>query len=193
MKIIKLTLVFLFVIFCAPLYSQQMALDNVDEFTGEKNLVTQYFYGKFEKKSDRVDEKDQMLLSIKYRKTETGNDLYYLRVKLLFTVDFGCLSEYDGKCIILFDDGSKITFQQQSDTECTKWHYNPIYSMVDKESIKADPSTWLSIMKENFDQIIEKPIDKIRIYGTDGYNDYVLKPEMKDVLQRHAELIKSKL
>lgn len=172
-------------------FSQSIKADQIDDFTKKRSIVTNAYEGKFWKKADFIDDKNYLLVSMAYT-NETDADLYMMNFSILTTgIGLGCLSEYEGKIMFLFENDSTMECYQVSETECSSTTFNPAYAMFAR-SERNDP-TFLEIMAANVERLKTNPIKKIRIYGTKGYYDFTLKPEKRQIIASHINLIQDKI
>ena len=94
----------------------------------------------------------------------------------IFTYRFygSCLSELEGKALIKLRDGTLMDCVQKSPTDCSE---NPgaIYLAVSRELLEKSDA--MRVLKKNYEKLANVPVEKIRIYGTEGYQDYVPNPK----------------
>jgi hypothetical protein len=94
----------------------------------------------------------------------------------IFTYRFSgsCLSELEGRASIDLTDGTTIDCVQKSKTDCSE---NPgaIYLAVSRNIYEKSGA--MGVLKKSYDKLSEVPVKKIRVYGTDGYLDYVPNPK----------------
>ena len=106
------------------------------------------------------------------------------------SLDFGCLSEYDGKVILLLENDSTITLDQVTKTDCGN-------SGLACYSIRP-PNNETSILlysqiSELFEELANVKVKKMRVFGTERNYDFELKDEKRDIISLHIKLIKSRL
>src|SRR5690606_40914003 len=89
--------------------------------------------------------------------------------------DLGCLSKYDGKIMLLMDSGDTFTFMQNSDTDCGSNSYFTNYLMLSED--QAVLPNWREILLENFNEIANSKVKKVRVYATKGYLDIEVRSE----------------
>jgi hypothetical protein len=89
----------------------------------------------------------------------------------IFTYRFtgSCLSELEGNAEIKFTDGTTLDCVQRSKTDCSE---NPgaIYLAISRDF--AERSSAMAVLKRNYEKLANVPVAKIRIFGTDGFQDY---------------------
>lgn len=188
----KYRCIIILMLLCSSVYAQSILSDKVDEFSKKRNIQTKPYEGKVWKKSDFIDHKNQVLVSMIF---STGDDvdLWIMSFSMLTTADFGCLSEYNGKVIFLFDNDSTMEAYQVSNTDCSNSDgYSASYAMVSREELK-NGATLPTLLTENLEKLRRNAIKKIRVYGSKGYIDFTIKPEKRGVLTTHINLIKGKL
>jgi hypothetical protein len=170
---------------CINAYSQKIDRNENDEFTGTRIITTQYGQDKSPRAADKIATEHSVYTKAMYFKDESS-EIYVINMFFITTIDFGCLSKYDGKMMLLFDDGSTMTLTQTTDTDCSD-NPSPGYLIVsDEESKQTD---WKETQKSNLKKIISSPVKKIRIYGSEGYYDYELLPDKKTIFSQHLKAI----
>ncbi len=179
----KLFAVFVFMVFTFFSFGQiPLSINKVDEFNGSVNKATKSSYGVFKSENSL----GQLILSM-----GRVDSTYFIILRL--STDLGCLSQYDGKCMIKFSDGTILNFAQATETDCSD---SPAaqYYLVAREEMNLE--NVFEIMKENRKKLESSPIDKIRVYGSKYYNDYIPNPKFrgdfnaKDVLILHIKSLK---
>jgi hypothetical protein len=193
-KIINVFIIFFLNGVTSNLYSQNIFLEpikKVDEFT--KTLtIDLYPYEEimFGKKISKfplpVESGKEFYMSasigVRYIKRENGNEFYLFSVKK--SVDLGCLSKYDGKMMVLFEDGDTITLKQQSDTDCGS-EIKVNYYFGSPEVIESNSMENLQIEQSGIvEKFRTKKISKIRVYGTKFYDDIEFRPEITDIYSK---------
>lgn len=118
-----------------------------------------------------------------YFKNEDGT---YLNIAK--SVDLGCMSKYDGKAMLMFEDNEVIEIKQISDTDCGE-NVNVRYILVSKEVYDATTSEtgltdFLDAQYKSMELLETKKLKKIRIYGSKYYDDIDIRPELQDIFQR---------
>lgn len=183
-KLILITLgIFLFNL--ANSQEIKIAKNEVDEFDGSRTIGTEYKTGKFFKLQDYIDVDGTLLIAAYYYKTKEGNEIYNFSI-ITRAKYLGCLSEYDGKCILLFENGETLELTQISDTNCGDF-LSAIYVFYSRDQIN-DPAL-RDIALKNYEKISTTPVKKIRIYGTESTKDYTLKDDKKDIIIKHFKAI----
>jgi hypothetical protein len=170
-------------------YSQEVRIETnkVDEFNGTKSITTSLSAGKYTKRSDYIDLDGSLLITLGYSLSADSVELYIFNIFTTRANKLGCLSEYNGKCIFLFEDGETQELTQFSNTNCNS---NSLYAMyVFWKRDQIDYPEIRDIMFTNIEKASTKRINKIRIYGTEGIADYTLKEEKKDILIKHFKVI----
>lgn len=170
-----------------PVISQSIAEDEIDEFTGIRKIITKPWEGNSPKKSDRIDYDGDMYCQMKYYQQKDSTELYFITFYLWTDVDFGCLSKHQGKAIILFENGNTMDIAQSSDTNCKRGLYHASYYLVSRDQTKSE--VWRDIMLENLEVLKSQPIKAIRVYGSEGYHDFQVRIEKRNIIADHANLI----
>jgi hypothetical protein len=171
--------------------SQEIDKYETDEFTGAKIITTKSFSGKSVKKTDFIDSDLDILLSISYRKAKDADEIYLISLNILTNKKFGCLSEHKGKMMILFEDDSTMTLKQISKTNCNSSQLSANYLPLSDDQSKE--TIWRDILLENVTKLSKSRLKKIRIYGTEGYYDYTIKEDKRDIIIHHFNSLQTKL
>jgi len=179
----KLSAIFVFLLFAFLSFGQiPLSINNIDEFNGSVNKVTRSSYSVFKSENSIGN------ISLSMGRVDST---YFLILRV--STDLGCLSQYDGKCMIKFSDGTILNFAQGSETDCSE---SPAaqYYLVAREEMNLE--NVFQIMKINREKIESSSIDKIRVYGSKYYADYIPNPKFredfnaKDVLIFHIKSLK---
>ncbi|MFZ2905294.1 MAG: hypothetical protein WAZ98_03725 [Cyclobacteriaceae bacterium] len=188
----KPLLAFIFLLPSLVNYAQVIDKDQKDDFTKTRIVTTKQFSGSTLRKDDYIDTNNSLVISAVYSKDDKGAILYAINIGIVVKgINYGCLSEYNGKMIILLENDSTIEAKQFSTTNCDS-NYLPAQYLPLSEADHNNP-VWSELVLENIELLSSKKVKKIRVYATEGYNDFELKPEKQDVLIRHLTLIKSRL
>lgn len=163
----------------------RIAENEIDEFDGTRKIGTEYNAGKYLKLKDYIDVDGTLLIAAYYYKTKEGNEMYSISI-VTKAKYLGCLSEYDGKCILLFEDGETLELAQISETQCGDFLY-AIYEFYSRDQIN-DPAL-RDIALKNYEKISTTLVKKLRIFGTESTEDYTLKDDKKDIIIRHLKAI----
>lgn len=159
-----------------------LSTNEKDEFTGSTKKSTDYSKNVFRA------EKTAGSLYINVNRVDS---LSYIGI--IVTEDLGCLSEYDSKLMIKLVDGTIIESAQLTDTDCDSDFASAGFVAVKKEEMNLpDP---YKIVNENNAKLATTKIEKIRVYGSKSYNDYIPNPKFKEfeaatVLMKHFEAVK---
>lgn len=187
----KLILTILFIFCNLTAISQQINKDEKDDFTGARNITTKPFAGNTWKKEDFIDNKFNVLFNVTYLKQKDTEGLYLFSLNLLTTVKFGCLSEYEGKIMLLFENDSNMTLKQFSKTDCSSDILTANYIPLDE--LQAKDPIWKDLLESNVKILAENKIKKLRIYGSEGYFDFEIKEDKRDIIMQHLSSIRTKL
>jgi len=144
-----------------------LSTDEVDEFEGTIKKFTNMSKNVF---------KGEKTLGTLYMGVARVDSVYFLT--FLVAEDLGCLSQYDGKCMIKLTDGTIIECLQVSDTDCSSTITSAQYLAAKRD--EAEMPDVMDIIKDNNSKLSTIPIEKIRIYGSESYNDYIPHPKFKD-------------
>lgn len=166
-------------IFLLPLYSfsQFVAKNEIDEFTGDKTIQVNCMTGSTWGESDKISKGlfAYAFLTGRYvlsKDSPAGS--YSLTLNLHQLAQGSCLSEYDGKAIWLFEDNSTLEITQFSKTDCNWDNLTGYYSLSSDE----------------VDKLINARVKKLRVYTTKGYIDYEIKPKKIEAIQLTFTLLK---
>lgn len=164
------------------IYSQRIAIDEVDKFTDNIVYKVDVSKGRTWKNSDKITEGlfNNIFLSTKL----IYNDKESL-ILTNFNVQIGadvCINPKDGKIIILFTDHSKLILNQTSDVKCD--------NNLDIEYLLGKDE---SLIRENLKILSTKEMDSFRIYFSDGYKDFVIRDNKRELIANHYKLIEERL
>jgi len=170
-------------------FSQRIEVNKIDDFTKSHIIKTNMLESTnpnrvIFKKSDYIDITNELLFSMSYYKSSDTTEVYYMSV--MFTVDLGCLSQYDGKMMVILDDNTVLTFMQFSNTDCSSV-LRADYYLLNRED--SDKPIWRETMADNILKLLSHKVFKIRIYGSKYYNDFILKPEKQNIISSHLNII----
>ena len=117
-----------------------------------------------------------------FSRKENGTEIYYLNFMVF--ADLGCMSKYDGKATILFEDGETLELTQISDTDCSGTA-NATYLIIPRNIYEEGDLDTISIVQnQSLKKLENKNISKIRINGTKFYKDLELRPGLNDLFQK---------
>lgn len=120
--------------------------------------------------------------TMSYYKGENGNEFFM--ISIFKTSDLGCMSQHNGKAMVMFEGGDVVELKQYSKTDCSD-SASATYILVNKEVYGADDmESFLIAQSKTLEQIQNNKITKIRIYGTEYYSDIELRPEVQDIFQK---------
>lgn len=187
----RLILTMLLTIITVAAISQQIDKDEKDDFTGTRRITTKPFAGSTWKKTDFIDNKFNVLFNAGYSKGKDNEGVYLLSLNIITTVKFGCLSEYKGKIMLLFENDSTMTLKQLSKTDCSSSVLAANYIPLDEEQAK-DP-LWKDLLESNVKILAENKVKKLRVYGSEGYYDFEIKDDKRDIIIQHLKSIQTKL
>lgn len=124
-----------------------------------------------------------------YFKNKDGNELYYLNIAK--SVDLGCMSQYDGKAMLMFEDEEVIEIKQISETDCGDF-VNVRYILVSKEvydgtTTETGMTNFLNAQNKTLQLLETKKLKKIRIYGSKYYDDIEIIPDLQNIFQRMVD------
>lgn len=170
-------------------FSQQIKVEvnQIDDFSGSRIIRTENPINKtFIKMSDYIDKDKVLLFYLSYFKTKEGRENYTINM-IVNSTSIQCLSEYEGKCIILFDNGETMEISQISDTDCGQYRTRAIYVLAKRDEIENNDFNQISL--NNLEKLKNNLIRKIRVYGTNRYIDCELKENKKDIFIQHINAI----
>lgn len=177
------------ILFSTYLTSQNIRIeyDENDDFNGNRTIETAYQFKKWPKKSDFIDTNNELVFSLKYIKSPTiEKPAYLLNFIINSSVDLGCLSEYEGKIILLLENGLQIECFQISKTSCSNY---PSASYV--FDFRRDVNLYDAAVSSSvyLKEIQKSPLKKIRIFATNGYKDYEIKSDKRNIITEHYNAI----
>ena len=190
----KTILSVILIFFSFSSFSQIKFEKEKDDFTGASSVNTHYtFIDKIRQSENKSEQKkynqigNRLALSMKYQKTDQ-QEVYWVNL-ILNKVDLGCLSKYDGKMLVLLEDGTSLEFHQVSQTDCSSDYSKVSYSLISKEGFESlDDEGYLNKKLREFK---EKSIKKIRVHGTKYYADFDISEEKKFILADNVNTIES--
>lgn len=166
--------------FCSlNLYSQRVAINEIDKFTDVKNYKVDVSKGKRWKTSDDIAKGifHAVYLSSKISSKPKSN--LVLTSLNLQTGTSLCVSPTKGKTIFLLSDGSKLTLRQQTEITCNT-------ALV----VSYFVGNGTSEIESNLNLLSTVDIQSIRVYTTEGYVDFEVKDEKKQLIKNHFGMIK---
>jgi len=157
-----------------------LQIDEVDEFEGTLRKIT--------KPSNCF--KSEKTAGILYIGAGRVDDAVF--ISFTITEDLGCLSEYTGRAMLKLIDDSIVEITQITDTDCDDIA-SARYVLLKRDEMN-DPD-FESIMATNLKKLETIPIEKIRVYGSEYYSDYIPNDKFKDfdsknVLIKHFAALK---
>lgn len=137
--------------------------DEIDDFDGSRTIITKFLRhnNTYPKRSDYIDEENTLLYYLIYSKDSEGNEIFGISFIIMPPVELGCLSNYDGKAILLFEDDSRISMKQVSEVDCSS--QTPRYLLY-SPSQGTSARTYIE-MEDNWEILKSKKIRKVRIYA----------------------------
>ena len=174
------TILFLLFFFTLNAWSQRISVNEIDEFTNTKKIKSDASAGKKWKQSDDVAEGLFNILFISSEYHENSEHSF-----LIITLDFQvtgliCLAD-NSEAILLLENKETISIKNTANTNCEHNRIFGRYSFSKEKTAQIDLLTKLS----------QNPIDKIRIYTTEGYLNFTIKKDKKEIIQNHFELLKA--
>ena len=194
----KTILSVILIFFSFSSFSQIKFEKEKDDFTGASSVNTHYtFIDKIRQSENKSEQKkynqigNRLALSMKYQKTDQ-QEVYWVNL-ILNKVDLGCLSKYDGKMLVLLEDGTSLEFHQVSQTDCSSDYSKVSYSLISKEGFESLSSNqeFYDIQNSYLREFKEKSIKKIRVHGTKYYADFDISEEKKFILADNVNTIES--
>ncbi|ESU21140.1 hypothetical protein FCR2A7T_07110 [Flavobacterium cauense R2A-7] len=174
----KKTLLLFLIIIVNQTFAQRIAINEIDKFTDQKIFKVDVSEGKRWKTTDNIAKGliNNIFLSTRLIKKENSKIILSN-----FNFQLGrnlCVNPSNGKIIILFSDNSKITLKQSTEIVCES-NLNVEYFIVDNNNEINDDLSILS----------NKEISSFRIYFNDGYIDFDVKEDKKELIRKHFKLI----
>lgn len=153
--------------------AQKVAENKIDKFTDNRILQVNAMEGKNWQHSDVISK--GMFKNIFLSFKAINNNLY-----LQLGVNTGgtllCISE-SSKTILLFSDGSKLSLSHINDSDCSHNLITGVYP--------------LSL--NDLETFTNKELTDVRIYFSDGYTDYEIRKNKKNIISETARLFKENL
>lgn len=165
---------FLLLLFSKFSFCQNIAQNEIDEFTKYKVIQVNCTKNKDWKTSDNILKGllNNGFLSIKNIKTsETTLNILQLNTQLGFSF---CTSSYKSKIIILFSDDSTLELKNTNETTCSTTVINTYH-----------------FTNEDLVTLCDKSFKKIRIYTTDGFLDFEIKDKSVEAIKNTFILYKN--
>lgn len=164
---------YLFLFFSCAVFSQNVALNKEDEFTKTNIIQVNCAKKPIWTVSDNINKEfgSNIFLSLsnyKYKDESKNYSTLNFDIALGFTF---CLSNYEGKTILLFEDQSTLTLIQTSRLDCST-RISAKYYITD-----ADIAV-----------LMNKNLSKIRIYTSDGYIDFEVKEKKIEIIRKTFKL-----
>jgi hypothetical protein len=190
----KIFLIISFLLFTSYIKGQNITFETtskLDEFTKSLNVsvfpMEERLVGKKVKKTTLTltppeDRTSYVTTSMSFSRREDGTEIYYLS----FTVsdDLGCMSKYDGKATILFEDGETLELTQISDTNCSDFARST-YLIIPRKIFEEGDLESISIVQNQSLKMLEnKNVSKVRINGTKYYKDLEIRPGYNNLFQK---------
>jgi hypothetical protein len=188
---------FLILSFCiAPIFlnAQNISFETtkkLDEFTKSLNVsvfpMEERLVGKKVKKTTLTltepgDRTAATTTRMSFTSKENGAEIYFLNFMVF--ADLGCMSKYDGKATILFEDGETLELTQISDTDCSDTA-NATYLIVPRNVYEEGNMESFNIVQNQSLKMLEnKNVSKIRITGTKFFKNIELRPGINDLFKK---------
>jgi hypothetical protein len=161
----------------------ELSTNKIDESTGAVQKCTKSSYKVF---------KAEETLGVLDISVMNDGGFYYMTI--MVSEDLGCLSKYSGHCMIKLIDNTIIDCQQVTDTDCGDIAVAS-YIFIKRKELENIELNHSAILDDNLLKLKTIPIEKIRIYGNESYNNYIPNPKFKDfnpseILIKHLEALK---
>jgi hypothetical protein len=181
----KLSLIFSTLLFSSYVLGQVPVVNKntkVDEFTGAINIeISSEIPSKKKAVPFNFTDKVNLFIFLNSYKEKDKEETFFLTV-VFYGSD--CLSKYDGKMELLFEDGTSLDFAQISDTDCGEKFKTPRYVLASRNFIEQNTNEVLqSEISKNLIILGGKKITKIRIGG----EVFTLKDEAKGMFIKYVE------
>lgn len=168
-------------------FSQEIKIETnkIDEYNDIRTIATSFVSNINYLNNDYVDINNSLLFSIVCSKSKEHFEYYSISF-LTTNASLGCLSKYDGKCVVFFENEETLEFVQVSETNCDN-RISATYSFISRE-FKENPE-FFNIMLNNLQKMLSNKVKKIRIYGTKKSVDFILKEDKQDIIIKHIKAI----
>jgi len=148
-------------------FSQTKSIDETDKFTKKKVVQVNAMKGKRWGQGDSVSDKTFYGAFLSFK---SNGGLYYLQVNT-HTNGLLCISN-ESLITLLFEDESTINLINNTKVECSRTELTGKYL----------------ISEEQLNTLATDNLQGFRVYYTDGYRDYNVKNDKKEIIKKSAEL-----
>lgn len=186
----KPLLVLALIMVTIPAFNQvTLNLNKVDDFTGALTKTTNYSSDVFVYKgNDPKDVRSGATINFFIQREDS---VYWFG--LHFRFKFCCLSQYDGKVLIKLTNGTIIECLQVTNTDCSDYP-SAMYIPLKREGEEFD-ITAFKRANVNWDKLSNTPIEQIRVYGSEYYQDFIPNPKFtefpaQNILIEHLKALK---
>jgi hypothetical protein len=173
-------------------YSQVEFTNEKDEFTGSMIIKTAFYPGVKKFKDKFIDEDQKLIVKFFFLVTEGDSKeqgKYFLDAQV--NRDLGCLSSRESTMLLLFEDGEKLELTYVGDADCGD-STSGSFVFISKEEYETENFEYedLYLSQESYiEELISKPISKIRVYGTESYMDVEVAEKNKFLIADHIKTI----
>lgn len=173
-------------VFVTNILSAQGIDINTSENSGNRYITTKNYRGTSISVSDNVVTSGAVFFSAgyQYRVLDSGNvESYFINIDMVHNDNrIGCLKEYTSKLFLILEDDSKIECFQVSESDCGPNSYTATFVLMDRGGNAT-------LMRKNFDELLNKKINKIQVYTSEKVLDYNVKQSFKPYLKKHFEVL----
>jgi len=163
-------LVLIMLLFHQIASSQNITISKIDEFTKKEIVQVNASEGKNWKGSDNI---AKGIFNYMFLSLQKSDSVTYMNIDLNVGAMI-CINN-DSKIIILFEDNTTLELTQIAKIDCAQ-------RVVCKYFLN----------NENIDKLSNNLFKKARIYTTDGYLDFEIKENKKELIKNTFTLFKSK-
>jgi hypothetical protein len=169
---------FIFLLLPFVSIAQYVDKNEIDEFTGNRVIKVNCMTGKRWGTSDVI---TKGLLNYVYltsnfvKPKDLAPQTFYFTLGIKSLSAGTCLSPNNGKAIWLFEDKSTLEVNQTSGADCNSGNLLAQYT----------------ITQEQIDKLSTGKLSKLRVYTSEGYVDYEIRDDKKEILRKTFETTKA--
>lgn len=164
--------IILFLFFSCSIFSQHIVVSKIDEFTKKEIIQANASKEPKWKTTDNIAKGFFNNVFLSLHKEDTKN---ILMLDMTYGTNI-CVSNNDGKAIILFENDTTLELPQVSKIDC---------------ALRVAVQYYLQ--NNDIEQLSKSIIKKIRIYTTDGHISFEIKEDKKELIKNTFNLFLSKI
>jgi len=164
----KKTLILLLLLTSYNSKSQTKTVDEIDKFTKERIIQVNVSNSKNWRQNDNISEGIFNNIFLNFKMVDGS---FYLQFGVQCNDVLSCINE-NSKTILLLDGNETIELTNKSNNDCS-------YTLV---------SGRYGITLADLKKLTEKNLQEFRIYYSEGYRDYKVTSNRKDIIKKAAEL-----